>query len=147
MNSNDLAVFVDAITIFCTERVVVFVLHWKLDVTIILTNNIFSLVCQISIIGVVLNQTLFRDFTVMNRSLDFWSNDRHSCYNSLNRDILVDKVCFETTGRDMILSEIAFEIDVVLLDFCWERFVSLESGFLIVTLLVAGVVLDDTIKL
>jgi hypothetical protein len=83
----------------------------------------------------------------MNRSLDFWSNDRHSCYNSLNRDILVDKVCFETTGRDMILSEIAFEIDVVLLDFCWERFVSLESGFLIVTLLVAGVVLDDTIKL
>ncbi len=83
----------------------------------------------------------------MNRSLDFWSNDRHSCHNSLNRDILVDEVRLKTAGRDVILAKVAFEVDVVLLDFRWERFVILESSFFVIGLLVAGVVLDDAVKL
>ena len=83
----------------------------------------------------------------MNRSLDFWSHNRHPCYDSLNWDILVDEVCLKTTGCNMILTKVAFKVDVVLLDFRRECFVVLESGFLIVALLVTGIVLDNTFEL
>jgi hypothetical protein len=47
----------------------------------------------------------------------------------------------------MILTKVAFKVDVVLLDFCRERFVVLESSFFIIALLITGVVLDYSVKL
>jgi hypothetical protein len=47
----------------------------------------------------------------------------------------------------MILAKVAFKVDVVLLNFCRESFVVLESSFFIITLLIAGVVLDNSVKL
>ena len=47
----------------------------------------------------------------------------------------------------MVLTEIAFKVHVVLFNFSWESFVILKSSFLIVTLLVASIVLNNTVEL
>ncbi len=46
----------------------------------------------------------------------------------------------------MILAKVALEVDIVLLNFCRECFIVLESSFLI-ALLVTGIVLDNSFEL
>ena len=47
----------------------------------------------------------------------------------------------------MILSEVAFKIYIVLFDLCWKSFVILKRSLLVVSLLVARVILNDTVQL
>jgi hypothetical protein len=109
-----LTVLVDAVAVFCGERIVILILRWESVSTIISTiGNTLRLLGQIILVIIVLDNTLFGSLAVMDRCLDLWLHKGHSSDNSLDLNELVDKICLETARRNVILSEVALETHIV----------------------------------
>ena len=149
LNCYNLAIFVNTISIFSRKWIIVFIFNGKLYISFIWTSNIFSHISKVGVVCVIFYKTLFCCFTIVNRSLNFWSHDRHSRYDTLNRDKLINEIRFETSRSDVVLTKVTFKINVVLFYFRGESFIICicESLFFIVTFLVIAVVLHNSVEL
>jgi hypothetical protein len=129
-----LMVFIDTITIFSGEWIIVLIFGGEGIALSLNSLLILSHLLQIVLVIVLLDHTSFGDFTVMDWRLYGWLDDTHFSDNSLDWDKLVDQVSLQASGSDKVLTKVAFKVDIVALDLLREVNVSADSHLLAIKL-------------